>query len=159
VSVVLLRVDERLVHGQVTVGWGMRLRPARYVVVDDDLAEAEWEQDLFRLGVPAESEVEFIAVEEARSRFQDWDGAASPTVLLTRDLEHMLRLARGGVLEGREVNLGGIHHAPGRDRVLPYLFLSTEDRDRIRDLLAEGVRVEARDLPDAPRTRAGNLLS
>ena len=158
-SVVLLRVDERLVHGQVTVGWGMRLRPARYVVVDDDLAEAQWEQDLFRLGVPAESEVEFIAVEEARSRFQDWDGAPSSTVLLTRDLDHMLRLARGGVLEGREVNLGGIHHAPGRDRVLPYLFLSTEDRDRIRDLLAEGVRVEARDLPDAPRTRAGNLLS
>jgi len=137
----------------------MRLRPARYVVVDDDLAEAEWEQDLFRLGVPAESEVEFAAVEEARSRFADWDGEPGSTILLTRDLNHMLRLARGGLLEGREVNLGGIHHAPGRDRVLPYLFLSAEDRERIRDLLAEGVRVEARDLPDAPRTRAGTLLS
>jgi mannose/fructose/N-acetylgalactosamine-specific phosphotransferase system component IIB len=158
VAIVLLRVDERLVHGQVTVGWGMRLRPVRYVVVDDELAEAEWEQDLFRLGVPAGSEVEFTGVEEARSRFPVWDEAPGPTILLTRDLDHMLRLARGGVLEGREVNLGGIHHAPGRDRVLPYLFLSTEDRERIRALLEEGARVEARDLPDAPRTRARTLL-
>jgi hypothetical protein len=47
VSIVLFRVDERLVHGQVTVGWGMRLRPALYVTVDDALAGGDWEQELW----------------------------------------------------------------------------------------------------------------
>lgn len=157
-SIVLLRVDERLVHGQVTVGWGMRLSPDRYVAVDDQLAETEWEQDLFRLGVPADVDVVFVGVTEARERFSEWEGAPGATILLTRDLEHMVRLASGGLLEGREVNLGGIHHSPGRARVLPYIFLNAEDRERIRELLDEGVRVAAQDLPDAPRTRAESLL-
>ena len=46
VPIVLFRVDERLIHGQVVIGWGHELRPERYVVVDDDLAESPWEQEL-----------------------------------------------------------------------------------------------------------------
>lgn len=157
-SIVLFRVDERLVHGQVTVGWGMRLRPVLYVAVDDALAATEWEQDLFRLGVPSGVALEFVDVEGARDRLEEWEAGSGSVVLLTRDLDHMLRLARGGVLEGRDVNLGGIHPGPGRERVLPYLFLNAEDRARIREMLAEGVRVAAQDLPDAPRTRAKGLL-
>jgi mannose/fructose/N-acetylgalactosamine-specific phosphotransferase system component IIB len=158
VSIVLFRVDERLVHGQVTVGWGMRLRPALYVAVDDALADSDWEQELFRLGVPAEAGAEFVGVDEARGRLQEWEAAPGPVILLTRDLGHMVRLARDRAMEGREVNLGGIHHGPGRERILPYLFLSAEDRGRILELQEEGVRVMAQDLPDAPRTRAETLL-
>jgi mannose/fructose/N-acetylgalactosamine-specific phosphotransferase system component IIB len=158
VTIVLFRVDERLVHGQVTVGWGIRLRPARYVVVDDALAGDEWEQELFRLGVPPEAEAQFVDVETARARLARWESDPGSTVLLTKDLDHMVRLAREGMLEGREVNLGGIHHEPGRTRVLPYLFLSEGDRDRIRELVAEGAVVTAQDLPGAPRTRAEGLL-
>ncbi|HIC54769.1 MAG TPA: PTS N-acetylgalactosamine transporter subunit IIB, partial [Gemmatimonadetes bacterium] len=50
VSIVLFRIDERLIHGQVVIGWGHQLRPDRYAVVDDDLADSAWEQDLYRLG-------------------------------------------------------------------------------------------------------------
>lgn len=158
-GIVLLRVDERLVHGQVTVGWGMTLDPDHYVVVDDDLAAEEWEQELLRLAVPPETSLQFVGVDEARDRLSEWDEAPRDTVLLTRNLEQMLRLARDGALAGREVNLGGIHHRPGRSRVLPYLFLSEEDRIRIRELLEEGVRVSAQDLPGSPRTGAEALLS
>ena len=51
-AIVLFRVDERLIHGQVVVGWGTRLHPNRIVVVDDDLAVSPWEQDLYTLGLP-----------------------------------------------------------------------------------------------------------
>jgi mannose/fructose/N-acetylgalactosamine-specific phosphotransferase system component IIB len=158
VSIVLFRVDERLVHGQVTVGWGMRLRPALYVTVDDALAASDWEQQLFRLGIPGGVEAEFVRVDQARDRLGEWEAHPGPVILLTRDLDHMLRLARDGALARREVNLGGIHHGPGRERVLPYLFLSPEDRDRIRALLGEGVTITAQDLPDASRTRVESLL-
>jgi mannose/fructose/N-acetylgalactosamine-specific phosphotransferase system component IIB len=70
----------------------------------------------------------------------------------------MVRLARGGVLAGMSVNLGGIHHRAGRDRVLPYLFLDSDDRQRIRALEAEGVTVTAQDLPGARATPARKLV-
>ena len=98
------------------IGWGSQLHPERYLVVDDDLADSEWEQDLYRLTVGDGTEVSFLTVEQARQRVPEWMSADERTLLLTRDLDSMLRLARGRLLEGRSVNLGGIHHGKGRKR-------------------------------------------
>jgi mannose/fructose/N-acetylgalactosamine-specific phosphotransferase system component IIB len=147
VPIALFRVDERLIHGQVTVGWGIRLDPVRYVVVDDLLAESDWEQELYRLGTPSGVEVCFLGVADATAELTRFDNLEGVTILLTRTLPTMARLAEGGGMEGREVNLGGIHHAPGRESVLPYLSLGDVERDSIRVLLDAGVEVIARDLP------------
>lgn len=157
-TIALLRVDERLIHGQVTVGWGSHLKPTRYVVVDDTLAEPGWEQELYSLGTPAGAVAEFLSVEAARDRLAEFRATTEAVVVLTRDLDHMLRLAVGGLLDGGSVNLGGIHHHEGRTQALPYLFLSDADRDRIRRLLAGGVDVSARELPGSHRTPARDLL-
>jgi len=79
-------------------------------------------------------------------------------LLLTRDLRTMRRLAEGGALSGREVNIGGIHHAAGRDKVLPYVFLGGAEREEIRALVREGALVSARDLPAARAVDADALL-
>ncbi len=157
-GIALLRVDERLIHGQVTVGWGARLQPTRYLVVDDELAQSDWERELMALGAPSDALVEFLSVQTARGLLEEWISSTTRSVLLTRDLDHMVRLARGGMLEGMEVNLGGLHHAAGREEVLPYLFLTSQDRERIVELEEEGAIVSARDLPSSPRRNASDLL-
>jgi mannose/fructose/N-acetylgalactosamine-specific phosphotransferase system component IIB len=149
VGIVLFRVDERLIHGQVAVGWGGRFHPTRYVVVDDPLRESDWEQELYRLGTPPEAVAEFQSVEEARGRIPAWEESLEVTFLLTRTVAAMHALAAGGTLRGRQVNLGGIHHSPGRRKVLPYLFLDAGDASRLEDLRAEGVEVVAQDLPSS----------
>ena len=158
-AILLYRVDERLIHGQVVVGWGNRLRPSRYLVVDDVLADSEWERDLYRLGLPQGVEAEFVAVSEARRRLSQWRSDPVPSILLTRDLEAMARLSEEGGLAGQEVNLGGIHHAPGKEEVLSYLFLGQEDRRDIQILAREGVDVVAQDLPGSPRRAVQKLLT
>ena len=155
--IVLFRVDERLIHGQVVIGWGHHLWPGRYLVVDDELAGSPWEQDLYRLGA-GEADVVFVSVEEARLRVAEWRDVSERSILLTRDIATMKRLASGGVLEGAAVNLGGIHHGPGRDEVLTYLHLTDKDRDDLRAIVDEGVSVSARDLPDAHRVSLETLL-
>jgi mannose/fructose/N-acetylgalactosamine-specific phosphotransferase system component IIB len=60
--IVLCRVDERLIHGQVVVGWGTNLHVRRIVVADDELADSAWEQELYRAGVP----------DEVRPSFSPW---------------------------------------------------------------------------------------
>jgi mannose/fructose/N-acetylgalactosamine-specific phosphotransferase system component IIB len=156
--IVLYRVDERLIHGQVVVGWGTELRPDCIVVVDDELATSAWEQDLYSLGLPARLSTRFAAVEEARASIQAWRDSAERILLLTRDVRTMERLADGGLLQGEEVNIGGIHHAPGRTSVLPYVFLSDAERAEIGRLTDQGVAVSARDVPGARRVDLGELL-
>jgi PTS system mannose-specific IIB component/fructoselysine and glucoselysine-specific PTS system IIB component len=158
VSVLLFRVDERLIHGQVVVGWTHQLRVDRYVVVDDALARSDWEQDLYRLAA-GDSEVAFASVSEARDALDSWRAAPERSLVLTRDVASMLALARGGLLRGEAVNLGGVHHAPGRDEVLTYLHLSPAEIDELRALVAEGARVFARELPDSHRVPVESLLT
>jgi mannose/fructose/N-acetylgalactosamine-specific phosphotransferase system component IIB len=149
VGIVLYRVDERLIHGQVVVGWGVRLRPDRIVVVDDDLAESAWEQELYAMGVPAEMEAEFVSVDTAIERLPDWQANPERVLLLARGIDTLVRIARSDLLRGEEVNIGGIHHAPGRTRVLRYVFLSDEEREELKQLAGQGIRITARDLPGA----------
>jgi mannose/fructose/N-acetylgalactosamine-specific phosphotransferase system component IIB len=72
VAIVLFRVDDRLIHGQVVVGWGRPLGVNRVVLVDDQVAASAWEQDLYRMAVTSDIEVEFVTVAQAASRLRDW---------------------------------------------------------------------------------------
>ncbi|HEY0038173.1 MAG TPA: PTS sugar transporter subunit IIB [Longimicrobium sp.] len=156
--IVLFRVDERLIHGQVVVGWGGPLHADRIVVADDEIAASPWEQELYCLGVPPEIDAVFVTVDEARRRIPEWKGGRR-VIVLVRDVTTARRVAEGGALAGEEVNLGGIHHAEGRTRVLPYLHLGPGDGDALREIAASGAEVSARDLPASRTVMLDELLA
>src|SRR5512143_1778138 len=97
-SIALYRVDERLIHGQVVVGWGNQLHPQRIVVVDDGLATSAWEQELYTMGLSPGLVTEFVDVATARARLPAWRESPETVVLLTRDVATMRRLGGGGAL-------------------------------------------------------------
>ena len=157
-SIVLYRVDERLIHGQVIVGWGSELHPDTIVVVDDDLAASTWEQELYAIGLPEDLATSFESVADARSHLAGWRTDRARILVLTRDVGTMRRLADKGAMRGEEVNIGGIHYAPGREPVLPYVYLSKSEIGDMGVLEKEGVRVSARDLPGARRVDLKEML-
>ncbi|NIR43164.1 MAG: PTS sugar transporter subunit IIB [Gemmatimonadetes bacterium] len=156
--ILLCRVDDRLIHGQVVVGWGAKLGIDYIAVVDDDLAASEWEQELYRAGLPDEVEARFATVDEAADSISAWKADDSRGFILTRDIGTMRRLAERGALAGIAVNLGGLHDAPGRDRVFPYLYLSDADREELERLRRLEVEVSARDVPSARKVGIDELL-
>ena len=156
-GIVLTRLDERLIHGQVVLGWGSQLRPDRYLVVDDELAASDWEQELYRLGA-GDTEVIFSTVAEARARVPEWRESPVRSILLARDVATLRGLAAGGLLRGQAVNLGGLHHGSGRREVLAYLHLSDDDVAGLTSLEEEGAQVWAQDLPDAAKVPLRSLL-
>jgi mannose/fructose/N-acetylgalactosamine-specific phosphotransferase system component IIB len=156
--IVLLRVDERLVHGQVTVGWAHALGPDRIIVVDDELAASGWEQDLYALGMPPDVDLAFLTLAQALAGLHGWQTGRERILVLTRDIATMERLTTGDRLPGAEVNLGGIHHAPGRHAILPYLYLSDDELAGVERMARAGLTVTARDLPGARRIDLAQLL-
>ena len=158
-SVVLYRIDERLIHGQVVMGWGPQLEVEHYVVVDDELAESEWEQALYRLGLPDTATAEFLNVGAARARLSELSADARPTVVLTRTVAAMGGLAEGEGLRGCEVNVGGLHHAAGRTERVPYVFLGQTEEEGLQALADEGAKVSARDLPGSRTVDLEALLA
>lgn len=157
-AIKLCRIDDRLIHGQVVVGWGARFGLDFIAVVDDALSDSEWEQDLYRAGLPDKIEARFASVAEAVREFPDWEASRKRGFVLTRDAATMRRLAEGGALNHVEVNVGGIHAAPGRQPVLPYLFLSPTEAEELERIHASGVEVTAQDVPGARKLPLEEIL-
>ena len=145
-TVALVRVDDRLVHGQVVVGWGRPLRAAFVVVVDDTLAASDWEQELYRMGMPPELSLEFATVAQTGARRAAWEADPRPGMILLGDITTATALAAAGVRFPR-LNLGGVHHRPGRTERLPYVFLTDDELTALEGLAASGIEVTAQDVP------------
>jgi mannose/fructose/N-acetylgalactosamine-specific phosphotransferase system component IIB len=148
VPIDLHRIDDRLIHGQVVVGWGQPLDIKFIVLVDDEVAASEWEQELYRMGVPPEMDVYFESVESAAKKYAQFQSDERNGVLLTGDIATMARLATavGGI---PTVNLGGIHHRAGRTQCLRYVFLSPDEEEALRALASRGCQITAQDVPAA----------
>lgn len=146
-SVALYRIDDRLIHGQVVVGWGQPLDIGFIVLVDDDVAVSDWEQDLYRMGVPPEMEIFFSSVADAVTHHDAFVADARRGIVVTPDIATMQRLASGAGIT--EVNVGGIHHRPGRSQKMRYVFLSPDEERELRAMISSGVKVTAQDVPSA----------
>jgi PTS system mannose-specific IIB component/fructoselysine and glucoselysine-specific PTS system IIB component len=154
---VLNRIDDRLIHGQVVVGWGQPLDVQFIVLVDDAVAASDWEQELYRMGVPPEMEVRFHSAVDAAPLLDRYRTETRPGILLTGDIATMRHLVEDGGV--RDVNIGGIHHRAGRTQHLRYVFLSPAEEGALRELAAIGAVVTAQDVPAARAVPLEELLN
>jgi len=147
VSLALIRLDDRLIHGQVVVGWGQPLNVGFIVLVDDEVRNSAWEQDLYRMGVPANIEVVFASIAEAERQLSGWEQDARVGILLAGDIDTMAALAATGQV--KRVNIGGVHHRAGRSERLRYVYLTDEEAAKLLSLASNGIEVTAQDVPTA----------
>ena len=145
----LARIDDRLIHGQVAHGWGRALHPTLLAIVSNSLRSDPDRADLYLFAVPEGARGRVVSVAEALDPAFRNEVDAERTILLFAGPEDALRLVEGGFAL-QELNVGGLHHAPGRREALPYVFLDEADRARLRSLERRGVRVYAQDLPSNP---------
>jgi Phosphotransferase system, mannose/fructose/N-acetylgalactosamine-specific component IIB len=157
-SIVLYRIDDRLIHGQVVVGWGQPLNVGFIVLVDDNVACCDWEQDLYRMGVPPEMELVFADVPTAVREHDKYVKDPRRGIVVTPDIATMDRLVKGARAIN-EVNVGGIHHRVGRTARLRYVFLTQEEERELASLAEGGVKVTAQDVPNARQVGLAELLA
>jgi mannose/fructose/N-acetylgalactosamine-specific phosphotransferase system component IIB len=156
-SIVLFRIDDRLIHGQVVIGWGRPLGINLIILVDDQVARSPWEQDLYRMAVEPEIEVRFATVAEATAQMSDWQANGKRGLVLTGDLETMATLHTSNPGLVHRINLGGIHHRPGRRERLPFVYLTDQELRALSALEQSGAVVTAQDLPTTPPVALRNL--
>ena len=155
-TLALYRIDDRLIHGQVVVGWGQPLNVTFIVLVDDEVRSSDWEQDLYRMGVPPSIEVRFASVDEAASELSAWEADPRVGILLVGDIDTAVALA-GRAPQVRRFNVGGVHHRTGPTERLRFVYLSEDEARKLRTLAARGVEVTAQDVPTARAVPVGEF--
>jgi len=155
-TLALYRIDDRLIHGQVVVGWGQPLNVSFIVLVDDEVRSSDWEQDLYRMGVPPSIEVRFASVEEAAQALPAWEAEPRVGILLVGDIDTAVALSERAP-QVRRLNIGGVHHRTGRTERLRFVYLTDDEARKLRALAARGVDVTAQDVPTARPVPVGEF--
>ncbi len=149
------RIDDRLLHGQVVENWLEVLHPKRVVVVSDSAFEDPILLELYRAALPSGVGVDVLPIAGAAARVAAL--AREPVLVLTASPADALALVEDG-LEVETVNVGGLHHAPGRVRLLDFVYLGAADRTALAALRARGVALVAQDVPRRAAVDLGSLL-
>lgn len=157
-SLALIRLDDRLIHGQVVVGWGQPLKVGFIVLVDDEVRNSAWEQDLYRMGVPPGIDVVFAAVAEVSRHLAEWAADPRPGILLVGDVDTLAGLIAAAGNDIQRINVGGVHHRPGRIERLRYVYLTDDEAAKLKQLATNGVEVTAQDVPTARAVPIGEFL-
>jgi len=146
-SIVLCRIDDRLIHGQVVIGWGRAMGIDLIILVDDQVAASAWEQELYRMAVGPEIEVRFVTMADAARQMSEWQSNGKRGLVLTGDLETMAALRASSPDVVQRINLGGIHYRAGRRERLPFIYLTDQELGTLQALEAGGAVITAQDLP------------
>lgn len=142
--ITFLRIDGRLIHGQVVEAWLPGLKVARVVVADDEAAHSPLMKTAMGLAVPPELEVDIRPLREVPFAALAADGV--PTLLLLRDIPALVQAKAAGLPRTR-VNLGNVHHGPMRRQVSTSVFLNPEELAQLKALHDDGWEIEARGVP------------
>jgi mannose/fructose/N-acetylgalactosamine-specific phosphotransferase system component IIB len=142
--ITLVRVDNRLIHGQVVEAWLPHLKVQRVVVADDEAASSPLIRAAMALAVQSAIEVQILPLSQVDFVALSKDGVR--TLVLLRDVASVPFAAAQG-LSLEQLNLGNVHFGAGRRQVSPSVFLAESELQALQGLAAKGIRVEARAVP------------
>ena len=157
-NVQLFRIDDRLIHGQVVIGWVNFLGPKEIILCDDSVAENDWEKELYLSVVPETLQARVLTVKELANLLLEGQTDLSKTIIIinTPDvLEQLLKLQA----PINNINLGGMHFKEPRKQYLSYLYLSDEEVACFKRIHNQGVIVFCQDVPNAKKRDIVDVLA
>ena len=143
--VVLARVDDRLIHGQVVVGWVRSLEADCLLVANDAVAADPMQRQLLPMAVPPQIKVGIFKVREAAEALLHGKYEGRRIIVLFASLSDAL--AFHGVMPLERLNLGGIRQAPGRKPLRTAIALSELDVSAARALMEAGAELSIQMVP------------
>ena len=148
--VILFRIDDRLIHAQVVVGWGRKLRPDRIILADDQVSAEDWEKELYTSAAEPDFKVTVLTLTDAADQISGGVFDSEKIFLLVRGPAEALEMLEMG-LETNEINVGGLHFREGREKIMENVWIDDEETGFLRDIVKKGITLEARALPGDER--------
>lgn len=145
-SLVLTRIDNRLIHGQVLEAWVPHIGADCIVVANDQVAEATFQRTLMAAAVPKGIKVIIDSVENVARVFSSHDLDNRKVLLLFATSGDAVRAHQCGV-GFTDLNLGNMHGGEGKVRYSCTIALDPADVVNFEQLEAEGVRIVCQCVP------------
>ena len=144
--VVFIRIDDRLIHGQVVEGWVNFLKATCIMVADDHVAASALQKSIMEISVPQGLKVAIGNVEDICAQLRTAAFDTERIILLFSNPADVLRALKSG-LDCQMLNIGGMHYVQGKRKLMDVLAVDDADLDALREIAARGVKVDIQTVP------------
>ncbi len=145
-NILLTRIDNRLIHGQVGVTWCNFLGANLILVANDEVAQDEVQQSLMDMVVPDTVATRYFTLEKTINIIHK-ASSSQKIFIVCKTPQDVLTLVKGGV-EIDKVNIGNMHYKEGKKQISSTVSVDQNDKDTFKELNSLGVELDLRRVPD-----------
>lgn len=156
-AVILVRIDDRLIHGQIIEGWLKPLEANHILVVSDEVAKDKMQQILLGMAVPSGVTLTIAGAKDAAESILSGSLDKKRVLVLVPSPKYVLELVNYGA-KFTSVNVGGMHYSSGKKQIMRTLSVNDEDIEAIMALNSKGMELEGRVLPDDDKVNIMDVL-
>ena len=148
----MVRVDYRMVHGQIVAKW-IKFRPVdRLILADDSLVDDPFMGDIYRMAVP-DREVDIVKLGDVQTAI---DRKNDTVLLIFKDVASAYTEYKNG-LQLPELNVGAVQNSAQRKAVVQGVALTVEEYEKLSEMKAEGVNVFLQPIPENDPVSLGSI--
>jgi len=155
-GIILVRVDSRLIHGQILEAWIPHTGADALIVVDDGVVADLLRRTVMEMAVPSSINVSFETVQDAVKQYKHNGFENQKTMLLFSNLADAVYAFKNG-LNFESLNLGNMHYCEGKVQVCANICLDSNDLARITYLEEMGVFIDSRSVPGEKKVDLSKL--
>nr|WP_297279360.1 PTS galactosamine transporter subunit IIB [uncultured Butyricicoccus sp.] len=155
-DIVLTRIDNRLIHGQVATQWCGVVGANLLLVANDKVATDEFRQGLMNMAAPAYAQTRFFTIEKTINIIHK-ASASQHIAIICENPQDVLKLVEGGV-PIKKVNIGNMHMAEGKRQVATSVAVDDADVAAFKKMQDMGVELEIKRVPDTPAESIDKLF-
>ena len=149
-TIEMARVDNRLIHGQISVRWCSKLEINTIIVVNDAVAQNKVQQGLLDMAVPDEYHTRYYTLQQAIDRLPNLS-SDKKMLLIFENIQDLRSLVAAGV-KIPFINIGNLDMSPGKRHIAASTSLSQEEMDWLNSQAQAGTKVEVRRIPSEEAT-------
>lgn len=152
-----IRIDDRLIHGQVATRWSTGLGINRIMVIDDQVAGNEMEKSILRIAAPSGVNTSILPFDTAVTNIKNGNYAGQRVLLIVKSPVTLVQMLKEGV-DLLPVNVGNMSAREGTKQYKNSVNMTEEEYNAIYDLIDAGIKVTAQMVPDDPETDIREFL-
>ncbi|KAF0362789.1 PTS mannose/fructose/sorbose transporter subunit IIB [Pediococcus acidilactici] len=155
-NLVLTRIDDRLIHGQVMTAWIKNKGADQVVIVDDGVAKDDFMINVLENAVPDNIAIGIFSKEDAVTFFSE--PLEAPTIILAKTPQTLEYMVDNGI-NIDEIDLGGMGAKEGRERLYHTISTNAEENESFKRLIEKGVDAFIQIMPQNEKVDLKDILN
>lgn len=142
----LLRVDHRLLHGQVAFSWTTNLNVDCILVANDDVMVNDLRKTAIKLAKPSGVKLVIKSIKDSIQALNSGVTDKYNLLIVVESVDDVKTLA-DNCPQIDNINLGGTKSAPDKDQISKAIFLTENEKSQLKELLDKGIKIDIRMVP------------